>query len=171
MMFIDYANNKIEVDGCPTCAFIRGEFSLPCGEIYQDKICVINQDWELPINGFIVVSPIKCVERFDELKKEERAHIFEMVNKVISILRKNDICKMFNVLFEEKINRHLHIWIQPRDGWNELGIDPTKDIGQYQQYALTKLKTNENFEAIKKTVKMLGKELDLERNHQTKFAF
>lgn len=34
---IDYANNEIVFEGCPGCAYAKGQFSLPCGMIYQDK--------------------------------------------------------------------------------------------------------------------------------------
>ena len=35
------------------------------------------------------------------------------------ILRKNNICDRFDIIFEEKEHRHLHVWIMPRHRWME----------------------------------------------------
>ena len=152
----DYSGEIIKCMGdCPACAYANHEFSLPCGMAYEDEICTVSQDWQLPINGMIIVAPKRHVKLFEEMTKEERVHIFEIVNKVISIMRKNEIAKDFNVLFEEKKGIHFHIWILPRDGWKELGIDPTKNIGDLIKYSLNNFKTNENFEQIARTTQLI----------------
>ena len=114
---INYANEKVEFTGCPGCAYGNHEFELPCGMAYENERFTLSQDWELPIEGFMVVSPKRCVEKFDDLTEEERKEIFEITHKTINILRKNNICDRFNIVFEEKENRHFHIWIMPRHKW------------------------------------------------------
>lgn len=157
MKTVDYAGNVIECAGsCPACAYANHEFELPCGMTYEDEICTVSQDWQLPINGMIIVAPKRHVKFFDELTSGERTHLFEIVNKVIAILRKNNVAKEFNVLFEEKKDIHFHIWILPRDGWNELGINPTKEIDKLQKYALEHFKTKENFEKIAETSNLIS---------------
>jgi len=69
---------------------------------YENERFTLAQDWELPIQGFFVVAPKKCVEKFEELNKDEKIEIFEIVDKTIKCLRKNNICDRFNVVFEEK---------------------------------------------------------------------
>lgn len=156
----DYAGNTISIESdCPACAYARHEFSLPCGMAYEDDMCTVSQDWQLPISGMMIVAPIRHVKLFEEMTKEERVYLFEVVNNVISILRKAGVSKDFNVIFEEKKSIHFHIWILPRDGFKEIGIDPTKDIRKLQQYALANLNTKDNLEKIAKISKLVGQEL------------
>ncbi len=114
---INYALEEIKFEGCPGCAYARGEFSLPCGMAYENDRFTLSQDWELPIEGFFVVSPKRCVEKFSDLTRDEQHEMFDIVDKTIKVLRENDVCDRFNVLFEEKEKRHLHVWIMPRHKW------------------------------------------------------
>ena len=91
MKTLDYADTElICLEDCPGCAYANHEFILPCGMAYEDDMCTISQDWQLPINGMIIIAPKRHVVTFEEMTKEERVHLFEMVNKVISILRKKN---------------------------------------------------------------------------------
>lgn len=158
---LDYADNELCCSGeCPACAYTNHEFSLPCGMAYEDDICTVSQDWQLPINGMIIVAPKRHVEVFEEMDKEERVHLFEIVNDVVSILWDNSIAKDFNVLFEEKDGIHFHIWILPRDGWKEKGIDPTKDIRKLMEHSKAEFKNEENYEEILKTTQLLKNKLE-----------
>lgn len=146
---INYANEVVEFNGCPGCAYANHEFVLPCGMAYENDRFTLSQDWELPIPGFFVVSPKRCVANFDELTEEERVEIFAIVNKTINILKKNDVCDAFNVVFEEKQGRHFHIWIMPRHEWmSELVGDIIDNIGQIFEYAKNNLRTPENLNKI-----------------------
>ncbi|MDR0651330.1 MAG: HIT domain-containing protein [Candidatus Peribacteria bacterium] len=158
----DYCGNTLSYKGdCPACAYANHEFSLPCGIAYEDAICTISQDWELPINGMFVVAPKRHINAFSELTKEERVHLFEMVNVVIKILKKNNIANDFNVIFEEKNTVHFHIWIFPRDGRKEKGIDPLKEIGKMKQYALNENRNNDIYIKIIQTTNLLRGELQM----------
>jgi len=143
---INYANEKIEFNGCPGCAYAKHEFELPCGMAYENENFTLSQDWELPIPGFFIVSPKRCIEKFEELSMEEKTEMFEIVDKTIKILRHNNICDRFNVIFEEKENIHFHVWIMPRHKWmNELVEGITPNIEQIYEYAINTMKTEENY--------------------------
>ena len=158
---INYVNEKIEFNGCPGCAYANHEFSLPCGMAYENDKFTLSQDWELPIQGFFIVSPKKCVEKFEELDNEEKIEIFKIVDKTIKILRENNICDRFDVIFEEKENRHFHIWIMPRHKWmNELVGDIIEHIGQVFEYAKNNMRTKENFDRINEITKIVKKEFE-----------
>ena len=147
---INYANESVEVNGCPSCAFLNHEFELPCGIAYENERFILSQDWELPIQGFFVVAPKRCVEKFEELDKEERIEIFEIVDKTIKILRENNICDRFDVIFEEKANRHFHIWIMPRHKWMlDLVGSIIANIGKICEYAKDNMRNVENYNTIK----------------------
>ena len=53
----NYANEEISYNGCPGCAYAKHEFELPCGMAYENNNFTMSQDWELPIEGFYIVSP------------------------------------------------------------------------------------------------------------------
>ena len=159
---INYANEKVVFDGCPGCAFANHEFNLPCGIIaYENDNFTLAQDWELPIQGFLIVAPKKCVEKFGELTASEKIEMFEIVDKTIKILRNNNICDRFDVIFEEKENRHLHVWIMPRHKWmSDLVGDIIGNIGTIFEYAKNNMRNEANYEEIKKITNLVKKEFE-----------
>lgn len=146
---INYANEVVEFDGCPGCAYAKHEFSLPCGMAYENERFTLSQDWELPIPGFFVISPKRCVDNFEELTEKERVEIFEIINMTIKILRENNVCDRFNVVFEEKEKIHFHIWIMPRYKWmNNLVGNPIKNIDKIFSYSKENMRTQEVYQEI-----------------------
>ena len=160
-MMISYANEKIEYLGCPGCSYARGEFSLPCGMAYENERFTLSQDWELPIPGFLVISPKRCVEKLCELTSNERNEMFEIIDKTIRILRDNDVCDRFNVIFEEKEKRHFHVWIMPRHKWMEdLVGDIIDNVGKIFEFSKLNMRTEENYNRIKEITKIVRKNFE-----------
>ncbi len=89
---ISYENKEIEIKGCPRCAYAKHQFDLPCGIAYENERFILLQDWEVPILGFFIVSPKKHIEKLEELTKNERDEMFDIVDKTIKTLRENNIC-------------------------------------------------------------------------------
>lgn len=153
---ISYNNKEIIFKGCPGCAYGKHEFNLECGMAYENDRFTLSQDWELPIQGFFIVSPKRHIEKLCELTKDERNEMFEIVDKTVKILRDNKICERFDYIFEEKENRHLHVWILPRYNWmnkivNDIIVNDIIDnIGIIFEYAKTNFRNDENYEEIKR---------------------
>ena len=148
---ISYNNKEIIFKGCPGCAYGKHEFNLECGMAYENDRFTLSQDWELPIQGFFIVSPKRHIEKLCELTKDERNEMFEIVDKTVKILRDNKICERFDYIFEEKENRHLHVWILPRYNWmNKIANDIIDNIGIIFEYAKTNFRNDENYEEIKR---------------------
>ena len=148
---ISYNNKEIIFKGCPGCAYGKHEFNLECGMAYENDRFTLSQDWELPIQGFFIVSPKRHIEKLCELTKDERNEMFEIVDKTVKILRDNKICERFDYIFEEKENRHLHVCILPRYNWmNKIANDIIDNIGIIFEYAKTNFRNNENYEEIKR---------------------
>lgn len=148
---ISYNNKEIIFKGCPGCAYGKQEFNLECGMAYENDRFTLSQDWELPIQGFFIVSPKRHIEKLCELTKDERNEMFEIVDKTVKILRDNKICERFDYIFEEKENRHLHVWILPRYNWmNKIVNDIIDNIGIIFEYAKTNFRNDENYEEIKR---------------------
>lgn len=158
---INYANEKVEFNGCPGCAFANHGFELPCGMAYENDNFTLAQDWELPIQGFLIVAPKRCVEKFAELTCDEKIEMFELVDKTIKTLRNNSICDRFDVIFEEKEKRHLHVWIMPRHKWmSDLVGDIIGNVSKIFEYAKNNMRTEENYEEIKKITNLVKKEFE-----------
>lgn len=156
---ISYANEEIKFNGCPGCAYAKHEFELPCGMAYENNDFTLSQDWELPILGFFIVSPKRHVEKFEELTSFERNEMFDIVDKTIKILRKYNVCDRFEVIFEEKENRHFHVWIMPRHAWmNELVDSIISNIGIILEYSKQNFRTDEIYEKIKEVTLIVQKE-------------
>lgn len=156
---INYANKEIQFSGCPGCAYGKHEFELPCGIAYENERFTLSQDWELPILGFLIVSPKKHIEKLEELTKDERNEMFEIVDKTIRILRSNNICDRFDIIFEEKENRHLHVWIMPRHNWmNKICGDIVDNIGIICEYAKKNFRTIETYDKINEITNIVKNE-------------
>ena len=156
---INYANKEINFKGCPGCAYANHEFDLPCGIAYENEKFTLSQDWELPILGFLVVSPKRHIEKLEELDKKERDEMFDIVDKTINILRRNNICDRFDIIFEEKENRHLHVWIMPRHSWMaEICDDIIDNIGDILEYAKQNFRRADIYEKIKDISSIVKKE-------------
>ena len=146
---LDYANNEIVVDGCYGCAYANHKFILPCGMVYEDDIITISQDWELPINGFMVVCPKRHVEYFSELTEKEINYLFRYVKITETFLKEMNVCDEFDIIIKEKRGVHLHIWISPRHKWIQENFKGgTGYIKEYFDYAKNNLKTKENLNSI-----------------------
>lgn len=158
---IDYANNEIKYDGCPGCAYAKGQFSLPCGMIYQDENFTVSQDWELPIPGFVVICPIKKhVEHLAELDYTTTSKLFLLARKIEDILIKNNIAQGFNIVAEEKAKVHLHIWIMPQYDWmQKIHKSSIANLNDLFSYAKREFKNHETFEKINEIATLLRKEL------------
>lgn len=58
--------------------------------------------------------------------------MFDIVDKTIKILRENNICDRFDIIFEEREDKHSHVWIIPRYAWmNEICDRIIKILGLY----------------------------------------
>ncbi len=146
---ISYNNKEIVFEGCPGCAYGKHQFSLDCGMAYENDNFTISQDWELPIKGFFIVSPKRHIEKLSELTNDERNEMFYLVDKTVKILRENKICDRFDYIFEEKENRHLHVWILPRYDWmNSICDDIIDNIGLVFEYAKKNFRHIDNYNEI-----------------------
>lgn len=159
--FINYANEKVDVNGCPACAYVKHEFMLPCGMAFENDRFTLSQDWQLPIVGFMVISPKRCIREFSELTDDERVEMFDIINKTITILKKNKVCDNFNVVFEEK-DCHFHVWIMPRHGWMyKISENIMGSVSKIFNYALDNFRTEENYKEIQRVNDILRQEFKL----------
>ena len=159
---LTYRNEIIKFSWCPWCAYAKHEFSLPCGMIYENDNFTLSQDRELPIIGFFVISPKKHIENLNELSTEERNEMFWIINKTIRILKENNVSNEFNVIFEEKQNRHFHVWIMPRhERMHKVCNNITQNIGLIFDYAKKNFRNEDIYNKIDGVVNITRKQLKI----------
>ena len=152
----DLTGQEQTLNYCLGCEIAKGDLVPFGGILYKDKYFTITQDFELPIDGFIVISTIRHVEKFTDLTDEERVELVNLINRTLNILRENQIAEEFNVILEEKQGYHFHIWLMPRHKWMiEKFGKVLKNIKQIQDYALENMRTKENIDKISQTCEVL----------------
>lgn len=123
---------------------------------FENERFTVAQDWELPIEGFMIVSPKRHVERLDEFSRDERIEMLDIVNRTIKILRENDVCEKFDVIFEERANRHLRVWIMPRHEWMmEICEGIIDNVEVVCDYAKKNFRNDEVYERISEVNEMV----------------
>lgn len=66
------------------------------------------------------------------------------------------MCDRFEIIFEEKENRHLHIWIMPRHKWmTELVDDIIDNIGTILEYAKSNFRSENVYKQINNITKIV----------------
>ena len=73
------------------------------------------------------------------------------------------------MIFEEKENRHFHIWLMPRHIWmKNLVGDITDNIGKIFEYAKNNLRNEETYKRIEEITNILKTNLKSNKNILTK---
>ena len=88
---IDLTGKEQELNGCMGCEVACGNLVPFGGVLYQDEQFVITQDVELPINGFIIISTVRHIEKFTELTDDERMNLTNLINKTLKERSNNNI--------------------------------------------------------------------------------
>ena len=111
----DIFGNEIEFE-CMGCEIAEHKLIPPGGYVYDDGFINISADPEIPIVGFMVLGIKKHVKSINELTRDERIHIIDVLNTTIEKMKKINICEEVLVIQEEKAS-HFHIWIVPMHEW------------------------------------------------------
>ena len=154
----------IEMDDCMGCAKAENmtNKNINQGEIIKTKNFDISQDFELPINGFIVIGSLRHVESINEMTCQEKQELITLIDVLLSALKKLNVCQQYNVIWEEKDSCHFHVWLMPRHSYllEATGRNITKAIGDVFEFAKNNLRTEENISEIYNTIAKLKVELN-----------
>ena len=160
-IIVDFTGKKQVLKGCLGCECASGNLVAGVGVLYKNKNLYVLQDFELPIDGFIIISPNRHVEKFTELSQEEQVDIFSVANKILHILESNGVAEEYNLILEEKQGIHLHLWLMPRHKWMiEKYGNVIKNIKAIQEYSLQNLRTKENINKVLQTCELIKKEMN-----------
>ena len=133
MKFIDLLGNEIEFE-CLGCDVARHKLIPPGGYVYEDDFINVSADPEIPITGFMVLGIKKHVRTMNELSKEERYRIIDILNLTIENIKECEIANKVLVIQEER-SRHFHIWIVPIHEWMKEYGESVKNIDKIIEHS------------------------------------
>ncbi|MCL5410898.1 MAG: hypothetical protein M1324_03540 [Patescibacteria group bacterium] len=159
MEIIDIYNNKTVAD-CLSCSINSGEYKVPCGLICSTEYFGVNQDCEIPIPGFIIVSSKRHIQRIDEFTEDERKDFIDLIVKVRRGMREVLDIEQVDIIVAELPDRkgedHFHIWFYPvtKESIEKFGTG-IKAVKPMMNYAKENLKTPENIKKIEECAEIL----------------
>ena len=163
-----FDGKMIDVGSCMGCTKANnfGNTKINPGEIVRTKNFDISQDFELPINGFIIIGSIRHIESINEMTFDEKQELITFIDIVICELKKLGVCSQYDVVWEEKEGNHFHVWLMPRHKYllEAIGTNIIKKVGDLFEYAKTNLRTQENMSAIYDTIEKLKTNLKQNKN-------
>ena len=117
MKITDMTGKEVEIKKCLGCEITNGNLDVFGGLLYQGEFFAVAQDFELPIEGFIIIFSKRHVEKFIDLSQDEQIELTALINKTLNILEANHIAEEYNIVLEEKAGYHFHVWLMPRHKW------------------------------------------------------
>ena len=133
MKIIDVIGNEVEF-GCLGCDIANHKMMPPGGYVYNDGFINISADPIIPIPGFMVLGISKHVKSINDLSREERYKIMDILNLTI---RKIKECKIAEevLLIQEENSKHYHVWIVPIYEWMSIFDKDVRNIDKIIKYS------------------------------------
>lgn len=112
---INILGDEITFD-CLGCDCANHKIIPPGGYVYEDDFINVAADYEIPIPGFMIIGINKHYSSLNEMTKQERVRLIEILNKTVQIVKK--VCKVKDIaIIQEEKSRHFHIWVLPNYDW------------------------------------------------------
>jgi diadenosine tetraphosphate (Ap4A) HIT family hydrolase len=159
MIFTDILNREWTCQ-CIGCAIASGEVLSPGGIIAETKNFRLDQDPEIPIKGFLIISSKSHIRSISQLSSEESRELFDLVYRARIALNNIADIKEVTIIQEER-SGHFHLWLLPRYEWmNEQFTNSLSTVREIMAYSKNNLKSEENIENILLEVEKIRKILN-----------
>ncbi len=153
MEIIDIYNNKtILNEECLSCAIDSGEYKVPCGMIYKSEHFCVNQDCEIPIPGFIIISSNRHIKSIDQFTEEEQKEFMSLIVRLRKGMREVLNINQVNIIvaeLPERKDEHFHLWLYPvtKEALDKFGTG-IKAVKPMMIYAKENWKTPEKIKTV-----------------------
>lgn len=156
-MVKDILNHDCEAE-CIGCAIANKEMKIPGGIIYETENFIIQQDLEVPIEGFLVIVSKKHIRSISELRMNEMVELSELIYKSRKVLEEIDDLTDVTIIQEER-SKHFHVWLFPRYKWiDEKFENSLPAIREIMEYARNNLKTDAQIGKVLRIAEMVKSE-------------
>lgn len=135
---------------CVGCQIEKGKIDVADFLVARTEYFIVNQDLEVPIPGFYIISTRRHVFSIDEFTIEEQIELGRLLHVVRAGMWKELKIKMVCLFQDEASDNHFHIWLFPRLKWMEPFGFKVQSIRPIIDHAKSTLRTRENFEKAKK---------------------
>lgn len=164
MEIIDIYNNKIEVD-CLGCDISSGKYKVPCGLICSTEYFGVNQDCEIPIPGFMIISSKRHIQSIDQFTEEEQKDFISLVVKLRRGMRDVLGLNQIDLIVAELLGNgedHFHLWLYPvtEESKERFGFG-IKAVKPMMNYAKENMKTPENMNMVEEYAEKLRKFMNI----------
>jgi len=148
----DIINNE-----CTGCLVARGEVGA---SIFETEHFILNQDAEVPLKGFLIVTSKKHVNSLIDFNENEVEELSSLLYKARKALSNLNICNEVTIVQEER-SKHFHIWLFPYYDWMQekfgKGIKYLRDINEYVIENATEEDKSETLDTIEKLKEYFNK--------------
>ena len=142
---------------CTGCLVARGEVGA---SIFETEHFILNQDAEVPLKGFLIVTSKKHVNSLIDFNENEVEELSSLLYKARKALSDLNICNEFTIVQEER-SKHFHIWLFPYYDWMQekfgKGIKYLRDINEYVIENVTEEDKSETLDTIEKLKEYFNK--------------
>ncbi len=152
---VDIKGNKKQI-GCLGCAIQSGEAESSGGSIATTKYFDAQQDYEIPIPGFVILASKRHLQSVDEFTQEEREDFIEFLCRLRKTIRQALDIQVVYLIQEEDTSHHFHVWVFPRYDWmvEKFGRE-IQSVRPIMEYARENLKTEENLKKVDEATEKL----------------
>jgi diadenosine tetraphosphate (Ap4A) HIT family hydrolase len=110
---IDISGVEHEVD-CIACAIQSGNVTLPVKRITETEYFVAEQDFEYPIEGFVIIASKRHIKSVAELTADEQEDLMAFLIKCRKAMKEVLGIEELTIVQEEtSSSSHFHIWLFP----------------------------------------------------------
>jgi len=134
---------------------MKDKILFPNENIITTRLFNVSQDWEVPIPGFFIITPLRKLKSIDEFTDEEATELVNLIRKVRKGMR--DILKINEVyLFQnEDTDHNFHVWIFPRHKWMEKFGRKIQSVRPIINYSKENMLNEDVFKKVKESVKKI----------------
>ncbi len=143
---------------CLGCDLKTGNFANR-GIVLSTKHFIAEQDVEVPIPGFIILSSKRHLASVDELTESEQKNFITTLIKVRMAMRKVLGIKVVYLFQNEDTDSHFHVWMFPRLPWMKKFGFKIQSLRPIMEYAKKNLMTEKNLKMVQANVNKLRKHL------------
>jgi len=123
--------------------------------IFENKNFSIWQDWEVPIQGFFILSPKRKIRSFIDFSQEESYEFIDLLRKTRKLMKEKLNIKDVYFFQNEDTEHWFHLWIFPRFDWMEDFWRKIQSVRPIMNFAKKNMFTDYNIKNIESYVKIM----------------
>jgi len=140
---------RVDPSKCLGCLIEEGKLDASAFSLLLTKHFMVNQNFEVPIPGFYIISTRRHIFSVDEFTEEECAEFARILKLIRQGMREALDVKIVYLFQNEAGNSHFHLWIFPRLEWMEKFGANVESVHNIINYAKANMRTKETFEQAK----------------------